>query len=107
MGGGAITSEQEGPTMDTVQRSEIIDYQSYEDVRPEFQKKVMMEKSRRRVHVGEWFTFLFENALTVRYQIQEMMRVEKIVREKDILHELQTYNSLLGASGELGCTLLI
>ncbi len=93
--------------MKTVERREIIDYQSYEDMRPDFQRKVMAEKARRRVHVGEFFTFLFENALTVRYQVQEMMRIEKIVREKDILHELATYNSLLGAAGELGCTLLI
>jgi len=52
-------------------------------------------------------TFLFENADTIRYQIQEMMRAERIVKEADILHELETYNELLGGPGELGCTLLI
>ena len=52
-------------------------------------------------------SFLFENTDTVRYQIQEMIRVERMVKETDILHEIKTYNELLGDSGELGCTLLI
>jgi hypothetical protein len=93
--------------MRKVQRSEIIDYQTYEEVRPRFQKEVFAAKASRRIHVGECFTFLFENSLTIRYQVQEMMRVEKIVREKDILHELETYNGLLGEEGEVGCSLLI
>jgi len=67
----------------------------------------MAAKEVRRVHAGETLTFLFENFETVRYQIQEMMRAEKIVREDDIAHEIETYNELLGGDGELGCTLLI
>jgi hypothetical protein len=93
--------------MQTVRRDEIVDYITYSEIREPFQKKVFAEKARRRIHVGEFFTFLFENALTIRYQIQEMMRAEKIVREKDILHELETYNSILGSDGELGCSLMI
>jgi hypothetical protein len=93
--------------MSTVQRSEIVDYQTYEEIRSELQKKVFSAKAIRRIHVGEYFTFLFENALTIRYQVQEMMRAEKIVKEKDILHELDTYNALIGTGGDLGCTLLI
>jgi hypothetical protein len=68
---------------------------------------VLVAKEVRRVHLGEHFTLLFENRLTVRYQIQEMMRVERIVREADVQHEIDTYNELLGGPGELGCTLLI
>jgi hypothetical protein len=93
--------------MKTVQRSEIVDYQTYEESREAFRGKVLVEKERRRIHVGDYLTFLFENALTIRYQVQEMMRTEKIVKEKDILHELETYNQLLGGEGELGATLLI
>jgi hypothetical protein len=93
--------------MKKVQHKEIVDYQTYEETRAEFQKKVFPVKAARRIHVGDHFTFLFENTLTVRYQIQEMMRAEKIVRARDILHELETYNALLGDEGELGCTLLI
>ena len=66
----------------------------------------MDTKARRRVHVGEHLTFLFENTETIRYQVQEMMRAERIVKEEDIRHELDTYNELLGAPGELSCTLL-
>jgi hypothetical protein len=93
--------------MEPVQRSEIVDYVTYEETRETFQKEVFAAKERRRIHLGECFTFLFENACTIRYQIQEMMRVEKIVREKDIHHELETYNSILGGDGELGCSFMI
>jgi hypothetical protein len=57
--------------------------------------------------VGPWLTFLFENHETVRYQIHEMLRAERIFREPEIAHEVETYNELLGGPGELGCTLLI
>jgi hypothetical protein len=93
--------------MKTVQRSEIVDYQTYEEMREELRKEVFAVKARRRIHVGNCFTFLLENTLTMRYQVQEMMRAERMVRERDILHELETYNGLLGGDGELGCTLLI
>lgn len=93
--------------MRTVERSEIVDYQTYEETRSQFQREIFAVKARRRITVGDCFTFLFENRLTMRYQVQEMMRAEKIVREKDILHELETYNAVLGGDGELGCTLLI
>lgn len=93
--------------MKPVLRSELVDYQTYEEMRPGFREEAMAAKAARRVHVGEHLTFLFENTLTVRYQIQEMMRTERIVRERDILHELETYNALLGGAGELGCTLLV
>ena len=94
--------------MRKVERSEIVDYATYdEDVRPELRPEVMALKRPRRVHLGPHLTFLFENRDTVRYQVQEMMRAERIVKEADILHELETYNELLGDDGELGCTLLI
>jgi hypothetical protein len=90
-----------------VERSELVDYQTYEDTRAAFRERAMAAKAARRVHVGQHLTFLFENTLTMRYQIQEMMRTERIVRERDIQHELDTYNAVLGGPGELGCTLLI
>jgi hypothetical protein len=93
--------------MKAVTRDEIVDCQTYEEIRPELRRSVMDAKARRRIHVGNRFTFLFENRETIRYQVQEMMRAEKTVREKDILHELETYNGLLGCEGELGCSLLI
>lgn len=93
--------------MKPVLRSELADYQTYDDLRPAFRQEAMAAKAARRVHVGAHLTFLFENTLTIRYQIQEMMRAERIVRERDIAHELETYNAVLGGPGELGCTLLI
>jgi hypothetical protein len=90
-----------------VERHEVVDYATYEDRRMEFRRQVMRAKAARRFHLGDHFTFLFENHLTVLYQIQEMIRTERIVRESEILHEIQTYNELLGKDGELGCTLLI
>ena len=93
--------------MKPVERHEIVDYVTYEDQRDRFRAEVMKVKAPRRVHFGDYFTLLFENHMTVQYQIQEMIRAERIVRESDILHEIQTYNELLGKDGELGCTLLI
>ena len=93
--------------MKRVTRQEILDYVTYEEQRDRFRKKIMKIKDLRRINVGGVLSFLFENTDTVRYQIQEMIRVERIVKETDILHEIKTYNELLGNSGELGCTLLI
>ena len=93
--------------MRKVRRSELLDYQTYADGREAFREKVFAIKKPRRVLVGGCLNFLFETTDTVRYQVQEMMRVERIVREKDIEHELSTYNAILGDAGQLGCTLLI
>jgi len=90
-----------------VRRDEVVDFQTYTERRESVRQSAQAAKGVRRVHVGEHLTFLFENAETMRYQVQEMMRVERIVREADIQHEIDTYNELLGDSGELGCTLLV
>jgi|TARA_Y100000031_G_C8150415_1_gene352067 hypothetical protein len=90
-----------------VRREEIVDYQTYEDEREAFRQAAMAIKAPRRIHLGDHLTFLFENHDTMRYQIQEIMRAEKIVREAAIAEELETYNGLLGGSGQLGCALLI
>lgn len=93
--------------MKPVTRDQILDYVTYEEQREAFRARILEEKCVRRVHVGGVLTFLFENPETVRYQMQEMIRVERIVKEADIRHEIETYNELLGGDGELGCTLLI
>lgn len=93
--------------MKPIARSEIVDWQTYEDARERTRPAAFAAKGARRIQVGEHFTFLFENRDTIRYQIQEMMRVEKIVREADVQHEIDTYNELLFDDGRLGCSLLI
>lgn len=67
----------------------------------------MRTKDERRVHVGPRLTFLFENHDTIRYQVLEMVRTERMVKDADIRHEIETYNELLGGPGQLGCTLLV
>jgi len=93
--------------MRAVRRDEIVDYETYSEGREAFRARVLEAKRPRRVHLGEHLTLLFENPLTIRYQIQEMLRAERIVREADIRHEIDTSNEILGGQGELGVTLLI
>jgi hypothetical protein len=93
--------------MRKVERKDILSIEDYEKARPAVREKMMKIKNIRRVHVGQYLTFLFENFETVRYQIQEMMRAEQMTGEQHIAHEIQTYNELIGEQGELGCTLLI
>jgi len=90
-----------------VERTDIVDYQTWSERRDGERAKMMEVKKPRRIHVGEHLTFLFENTETVRYQIQEMMRTEEIVKESAIQHEIDTYNELIGGAGQIGCVLLI
>lgn len=90
-----------------VQRDDIVDWQTYSDHRDAQRATVMGIKKPRRIHLGEHLTFLFENHETIRYQVQEIMRAERIVRESAIREELDTYNTILGGAGQLGCALLI
>ena len=90
-----------------VTREELVDFETYREERVTYRPKVMAIKGPRRIHVGEYLTFLFENHETIRYQVQEMMLAERIVKEAEIRHELQTYNELLGGPGALGASLLI
>lgn len=93
--------------MHRVQRSEILDFVTYGEQRDAIRASAMRAKDLRRIHLGDHLTFLFENPETIRYQVLEMVRAERMVKEADIQHELDTYNALLGGDGELGCTLLI
>ncbi len=94
-------------TMQPVRREEILDYVTYGEQREQIRAAVLKIKEPRRIHLGPHMTFLFENRDTVRYQIQEMVRVERLVKESEIQHEIETYNELLGGPGELGASLLI
>ena len=90
-----------------VRRDEILDFVTYEEKRAAIQSEILEIKKLRRVHVGEYLTFLFENTDTARYQIHEIVRAEKIVKEEAIQHEIAVYNEMLGTDGSLGCVLLI
>jgi hypothetical protein len=90
-----------------IERKEVLDYVTYEEGRDAFREKIFAVKAPRRVHIGKHLTLLFENHETMLYQIKEMIRTERMVREADIQHEIDTYNEVLGGDGEFGCTLLI
>ena len=93
--------------MKAVQRNQVLSYDQYEKLRPLLRPLFIAEKERRRLAVGEHVTLLFENAQTVWYQVQEMLRSERIESEEDIAHELDTYNELLPGPNEVAATLLI
>ena len=93
--------------MKPVERSEILDYVTYGEERDAIRDSALEAKRVRRIHIGEPFTLLFENRETIRYQVLEMVRVEQIVKEADIQHEVDTYNELVGSGGKLCATLLI
>ncbi len=93
--------------MQPVELSEIKNIGDYEIARETLRPEILALKERRRIRVGGHLTLLFENHETVRYQIQEMMRIEHIVSPRDIAHEVATYNELIPARGELSATLLI
>jgi hypothetical protein len=93
--------------MTKVAPSEILDITQYEKARDEFRRRVIGLKKNRRMSVGPMVTFVFENHDTVLFQIQEMMRAERIVDDDAIRHEIDTYNQLLPDENELAATMLI
>ena len=86
---------------------DIADLRAYEREREDFRDHVIALKKRRRVHVGPFITLVFENRDTMRFQIQEMARAEKILSDEGILTELGIYNPLIPEPGTLSATLFI
>jgi hypothetical protein len=86
---------------------DIADLRAYEREREEFRTRVIALKKRRRVHVGPVVTFVFENRDTIRFQIQEMARVEKLISDEAIQTELDVYNPLIPDAGQVSATLFI
>ena len=93
--------------MEKVALSEIRDIAQYERVREAERARIIERKRPRRVGLGENLTLLFENHDTVLFQVQEMMRTERIVDEAKIQDEIDTYNALIPGPGELSATLFI
>ncbi|MEX1025689.1 MAG: DUF3501 family protein [Planctomycetota bacterium] len=85
----------------------ILTPERYAVEREAFRRHVMEVKRVRRVHLGDHLTFLFENTDTMRYQVQEMLRIENRGTPEAVQHEVDTYNELIPAPGDLCCTLLI
>jgi hypothetical protein len=87
--------------------ADIQNLHEYEIARPEFRQRVIESKKRRRVPLGPLMTLVFENSDTVRFQVQEMLRIERIVRPDKVAEELREYNELLPGPGEVAATLFI
>jgi hypothetical protein len=88
-------------------KEELIPYEEYERVRESFRRRIIEVKRRRRIAVGDRITLLFENRDTVQFQIQEMIRAERIVDPAKVQDELDVYNAQLPHDGELSATLFI
>ncbi|HXB56155.1 MAG TPA: DUF3501 family protein [Vicinamibacteria bacterium] len=93
--------------MEKIRPAEIKNLVEYEKVREAVRARIIELKKRRRVSVGDSLTFLFENRATVLFQIQEMIRTERIVEEGKVQDEIDAYNALIPAPGELSATLFI
>lgn len=88
--------------------ADVLDKDAYELARPDFRRRIMMVKDRRRVLVGEHLSFHFENRDTMLYQVQEMLRAEgSWTRPGAIDEEVATYNGLIPGAGELSATMMI
>jgi hypothetical protein len=90
-----------------IDRDSLLSLEAYAKQRPEFRAKVMEHKKRRTVHLGAHLTLQFEDELTIRYQVQEMLRIERIFEEDGIRHELDAYNPLVPDGANWKATMLI
>ena len=93
--------------MKAITPGDVIPYEEYERQREAFRKKIIALKQRRRISVGPFITMVFENRETLQFQIQEMIRAERIVEPAKVQDELDVYNALLPQQNELSATLLI
>jgi hypothetical protein len=86
---------------------DIKDMRAYEREREELRARIIALKKVRRVEIGPIMTVVFENFDTMRWQVQEMARVERMLRDEQIAHEVETYNQIIPDTGELSCTLML
>jgi hypothetical protein len=93
--------------MTAITRESLLSLEAYARERPAFRARVLEHKRPRTVHLGEHVTLLFEDELTVRYQIQEMLRIEKTFEEEGIRDELAAYSALVPDGTNFKATMLI
>ena len=93
--------------MKPLEPSDLLDLLAYEKLRPEFLARTILLKQPRRIALGPALSFVFENRDTIRFQVQEMIRTERIVKDEQIQHELDVYNELIPGEHELSATLMI
>jgi hypothetical protein len=93
--------------MPRIARESLLTLEAYAKARKDFRAQVIAHKKARTVHLGEHVTLLFEDELTIRYQVQEMLRIEKTFEEAGIADELDAYNPLVPDGSNFKATMLI
>lgn len=93
--------------MPQIARDSLLSLEAYARQRPDFRAKVMAHKKNRTVQLGEHVTLIFEDELTVRYQIQEMLRIERTFEEDGIRDELDAYNPLVPDGSNFKATMMV
>ena len=94
-------------TQGKIARESLLTLEAYAKERPSFRARVLDHKRARTVHLGEHITLVFEDELTMRYQIQEMLRIEKTFEEQGIQDELDAYNPLVPDGSNWKATMMI
>ena len=94
-------------TARTIARDSLLSLETYARQRKEFRAKVMAHKRDRTVHLGAHVTLVFEDEQTIRYQIQEMLRIERTFEEQGIQDELDAYNPLIPSGRNFKATMMI
>ena len=103
----SVLTRGRGRAMPRITRDSLLPLEAYARERAEFRARVMAHKRNRTLHLGEHLTLIFEDELTVRYQIQEMLRAERIFEDEGIQDELDAYNPLVPDGSNWKATMLL
>ena len=93
--------------MDKLTRADLLSLENYAEARTDFRARIIEHKKNRRVAIGPHLSLYFEDRLTIQYQVQEMLRIEKIFDAEGIAEELAAYNPLIPDGGNLKCTAML
>ena len=93
--------------MPKIERGSLMSLEAYARERPAFRARVIEHKKRRTVALGDHITLIFEDELTIRYQVQEMLRIERIFEDEGVRDELEAYNPLVPDGSNLKATMMI
>ena len=93
--------------MQKLSRDSLMTLEAYAKARKDFRAQVIAHKKPRTIHLGQHLTLIFEDDLTIRYQVQEMLRVERIFEEQGIQDEIDAYNPLIPDGSNFKATLMI
>ena len=93
--------------MSKIKRESLLSLEAYHKARPEMRKQAIQERRTRSVHLGDHLVIIFENEFLMRYQIQEMLRVEKIFEDEGIMDEIEAYDPLVPDGSNFKATMQV